>query len=734
MLQLTSASSLLITRVVPRHWRYISSFHGPWLQLPPDVLESLAYSNNLSPRPHPIYPAVFFDLVKVRKLIEEATNLAVCAANGTTSSSLSASQQVGNGISGGGSATALGIGLGGSRVTAKLSRERKHRMRESATQKLSEAYQLDEIAASVATMQSASSLEDVAKLVLQRNSKDIDAKYVHFFHEKIPSRMLAQSTSLEPLNDVIKDRPTDGAPIRTRAVTKIFKDDLVGAVKDLTEALTVCRRAKVQHTDIQDQLELVHIRRRAGSGGVKISGLQHQANAEEKKPNSLEPQLLFHRAGVYLALACENIHSALGRQKQNAGDSTVSTKSLHMSDAEDVEITQNRIDAHKLVKTYAKRALRDYTLFLSNFDYSPGQPSAIPEDFFWKVNATANGKSRSRGPPTSQLLEMSGNSNLSKGCLSDDTKSASTHEEVPRYDQDLVTKPHSSLSISKPEVYKLSTLFSSSPPGDLPPYPAMSQALVSSKSGYPHSTASGTSMAFLANSLHEAVTYHPLLTDALHSLLLCHSLIQTSPKEHLRHAHMVARLARVCDGYPVFLAARSPSRADWTEVIRRTNNRIGLQQSWETLCAPAPLPGQIVPPKKETEQESRERRHQEAIMEALADERVHDEVSFQAVVAAREKLAEDQQIEELTQDNTLPKRWAQSDGMEYPISTERAEAISIWVRDAALGIEEAGQSKRNERTSGHEKRSSCEATKTPLTAQIIQIVPEDKLNQITVDN
>ena len=674
---------------------------------------------------------MFFDLVKVRQLVEEATNLAVRAANGTTSSSLSASQNAENGILGGGSAAALGMGLGGSRVTAKLSWERKHRMRELATLKLSEAYHVDEIVASVATMQSASSLEDVAKLVLQRNSKNTDAKYVHFFHEKIPSRMLAQSTSLGPLDDVVRDRPADGAPLRTRGVTKIFKHDLLGAARDLTEALAVCRRSNTQHTDSQGHTELIHMQRNTGSGHVHSTGLQHQAKAEQKRPHSLETQLLFQRAGVYLAIACENINTALGDYKRTAENKTDSAHALNISDADHMEAAKRRLNAYKLVKTSAKRALRDYTSFLSNFDYGPGQPYPVNEDFFRNVGATASGNRRSRSPlHTNRLLEMSGNSNLSNGCFSDETESAHAHEEVPDYTHDLASKQHSPHSISKPQMYKLSTLFSSSPPTDLPPYPVMSQAPVSSISSYPQAIADDISSASVSNSLHEVVTYHPLLADALHSLLLCHSLIQTSPKEHLRHAQMVARLARVCDGYPVFLAARSPSRADWTEVIRRTDNQIGLQQSWDTLCAPVPLPGQIVSSKKETEQDLRERRRQEAIMEALADERVHDEVSFQAVVTAREKLAEDQ----LDQGDTMPKRWAQSDGMEYPISTERAEAISRWVRDAAGGAESAAMSKRDQRTSGNGGQSSGEATVALSTASTVQLVNKDKPNKITVTN
>jgi len=108
----------------------------------------------------------------------------------------------------GADAEVLGITHGrGGGGNAKLSSERKFRMREHATSKLSHAYRLDEIAASVATMQSASALEDVAKHVLQRNDQDPEAQYVHFFHEKIPSRAMAESTSLAPLTEIINACP-----------------------------------------------------------------------------------------------------------------------------------------------------------------------------------------------------------------------------------------------------------------------------------------------------------------------------------------------------------------------------------------------------------------------------------------------------------------------------------------------------------------------------------------------
>ena len=182
-----------------------------------------------------------------------------------------------------------------------LAKSAKHRMREQATQKLSHAYNLDEIAASVATMQATSTLEDVAKLVLQRDQAIVDAKYVHFFHEKIPSRSMADYTTLQPLDEVISQRPTDGALYRTRAVTRMFKDDFVGAARDLTEALGICRLYNAQHQETNAQADLVTAR----DAAAMMKEYRADRKIEEKdQPSSLESQLLFHRANVYSTLAC----------------------------------------------------------------------------------------------------------------------------------------------------------------------------------------------------------------------------------------------------------------------------------------------------------------------------------------------------------------------------------------------------------------------------------------------
>jgi len=569
-------------------------------------------------------------------------------------------------------------------------------MREHATQKLSQAYHLDEIAASVATMQSASALEEVAKHVLQRNQTDPAAEYVHFFHEKIPSRALAESTSLAPLNDIIRQQPTDPAPYRTRAVTRVFKDDFEGAVRDLTDGLALYRLYHPPHQNGQRELILA-------KDAAKLAR-EYRADTrvdEKDQPSSLEPQLLFHRGGAYLTLACSHVEHALPGSPRPGGGGYPSPpcsadgKSSTTTEA-DHDDSRARAEARKLVRTYAKRALRDYTSFLSHFEYTPGLSAEFTEAFLHKVSSvTSGGGPRSR---SERLLDL------------DARPHSGLAEALVRYEsQRDHQNGHSLPQIPKPVVHKLHALFAAVPPADLPVYPPD-----------PASEAAQEYSHFSLPDFSEAVTYHPLLTDVLHSLLLCHCLIQTSGKEHLRHAYMAARIARVCDGYPIFLAARSPARADWIEVLRRSKNWLGLQASWESLCAPAPLPGHMrkneATNRAETAEEKRERMKEDVIRDALADDRVVDEDTFRASVRARELRAareeEEEQRKEYCRTTSSeavrarngdtnvppPRRWAQEDGKEYPITTERAELIVRWIREAPAPSASDGSARSKRRT------------------------------------
>ncbi|KAK4454272.1 putative histidine kinase [Podospora aff. communis PSN243] len=766
-----SSSALIICR--NKHWRYISAFHGPWLQLPPEILEALANTNYNTPRPRPIDPAVFFDLVKIRRLVDEATNIAVRAATG-----VAATYQHFN-------ASSAALGLGGPGTHTKLSRERKHRMREQATQKLAKAYYLDEIATSVAIMQGASTLEEVANLVLQRNAQDPDAKYVHFFHEKIPSRHLAECTKLDVLDEIIAARPTDGEPLRTRATVRVFKEDFKGAVADLTEALKVHRLYRSPHTEPKSAVQQGKIYERID----QARKFEDVILKEEDQPSSLEMQLLFQRAGVYLTLASQHVEASFTDeaspteardsdlaatpdvQKEDTKESGADASSEPEETAAQKEAEKRMIEARKLVRNNAKRALRDYMAFLSHFEYSPDLPLPVAEEFSRKVNYAANGVRAPRKPGSPVPGE-------------------GVESRAPQ------------------RIYALSELFAATPPSDLPPYP--STELTVARPQQPTSPN-------LSQTTTETLTYHPLLADALHALLLCHCLIQTSAKELLRHAYMVARLARLADGYPVFQASRSPARTDWLEVLRAGDNWIQLAGTWEQLCAPAPLPffqqsngGSPVPisfdpntasakqPKAlalaaagqkaltgpdadvvrglarvkapgrssiEPEEQWRERMQRRAFMEALSDDRVGDEASFQRAVKARQLRAEreyrldiaahklDAQIARdradgppklltgsespasddqndtgtaasrnsneagtaASQSSTAPtvtavapaRRWAPED-KDYPIASDRAAAIAHWVIEAPphAGAASGGEGARKRKKKPAKKASS----------------------------
>ncbi|PUU79392.1 hypothetical protein B9Z19DRAFT_1100843 [Tuber borchii] len=647
-----SSSALIICR--NKHWRYISSFHGPWLQLPPEVLESLAHSNYQAPRPRPIDPAVLYDLVKIRKLIDDATNLAVRAASGIASSAVLKD----GGLLGGSAAGVLGLGIAGGGPAPRLSRERKHRMRELATQKLAKAYKLDEIAASVATMQSASSLEEVANLVLARNPDDPDAKYVHFFHEKIPSRMLAKCTSLKPLDDVISERPAEGAPLRTRAVTKGFKDDFIGAVQDLTHALSISRPRSLHDLGME-------VATGGGSSSGGGSSGSPRRTEEEDQPSSLEAQLLFHRASTYLTIACQNIEATL-TPKANAPAVPEEVAQAEAS---------KREAAKKAVRTNAKRALRDYIKFLSTFDYTPGLPPETAEEFMRsverEVNKTSDLNPGSTRSDTKKFLEI----------LYRQTGTGGYQSHTHQQHTSMNNLPPSAL-LPQPPVYQVSALFTSPQPSTLPPYPSASltttngSTRTSTPNGIPKTSTSSAltaaAAAFLADG-GEAITYHPLLTDALHSLLLCHVLIQTPAKEILRHAHMVARLARICDGYPIFLSP-APQLS-----------------TWEALCSPAPLPG--TPPSP------------------VGD----GDVSLELERAAA-ALVGGGRVMHQHAPPVQPKRWAQEDGgKEYPISTDRAAVVSRWVKEGVRKERERLAVATLAKNSAHANGSGTGSPTTPTT-------------------
>jgi hypothetical protein len=562
---------------------------------------------------------------------------------------------------------------------------------------------------------------------------------VHFFHEKIPSRAMEQYTPLDPLDEIISSLPMEqqAPPLRTRALVQIFKRQWEGAILDLTLALRITEEIRRSHKPDQQQLELASKMREeqeSWNKGYRDWRAVPQLKDEEQ-PSSLEKQLLFNRAGVYLTLACQSVHTALDGLKEY--QEAQANGEAHGLDARAQDV---RLDARKRVKGFAKKAIKDYMAFLGHFDYTPGLSFEITNEIMRRVHDLANGNKTQTPLPKSRLVDIN---------VSDDESSQSDGVNGRHNDSNALVKHQNPKTepfelgedgwpkFPTPKIYPVSALFAEKPLTDLPP----------------DNTADANGGAHANKPLHdalnsrEAVTYHPLMLDALHSLLLAHALIQTSATEHLRHAHNAARLVRIADGYPLFQAARSPARADWIEVLRRANNWIGLSVPWQKMCAPAPLPDEaggwakestassspassssltssdalstnnklkagFGGGRKETADQKRERIKQESIIDALSDDRVVDEDSFQRAVRARERRAiEDEEgLSGPLKDKVhVPKNYAETGGAapngkkakrreqdesdaDYPISTDRAEAIARWIRETPLSM--GGNKKR----------------------------------------
>ena len=142
--------------------------------------------------PPPVDPGVFRSVASIRRLIDEASELSVRASSGLSAVALGSLRNGSGGLSNSPWGPTQGFNPlsdnshGGRSVT--MSATRVHRLRALAVQKLAAAYATDEIASSVMVMQGGSVFDDIAERVLKYDPSDADAKYVHFFHEKIPSR------------------------------------------------------------------------------------------------------------------------------------------------------------------------------------------------------------------------------------------------------------------------------------------------------------------------------------------------------------------------------------------------------------------------------------------------------------------------------------------------------------------------------------------------------------------
>jgi len=275
-------------------------------------------------------------------------------------------------------------------------------------------------------------------------------------------RMLSESTSLIPLTALHQESPSSPHYLRTRAITRSLKGDFLPAIKDLSAALSLVKALTEHQAQSEDKGKT-----KFGSKGFEISP-------------DMECQCVFQRGGCYLTLAI-----------RYAGRVTKTLQKPNLQPGSE-EYIQSDSDL-RFLRTYARKAERDYLRFLSKVDYS----------------ASVDREDGANIVPLSTLFNHE-TENAQTELSSDTTVATTTNAE--QYD----TEP--------------------------------------------------------------ALTYHPLLPDALYSLLLALTLTLTPPQitsstspetpvsltrdkeraELIRWAKTVARLQTICEGSPLFLPARSP--------------------------------------------------------------------------------------------------------------------------------------------------------------------------------
>ncbi|KAE9395555.1 hypothetical protein BT96DRAFT_1021897 [Gymnopus androsaceus JB14] len=643
-----------------KHWKYISSYHGPWLQLPVELLESLLAlnmdpgtlsapdpqtcnhvpprisSNPSTPRlrdrgfeslrsepdyspggrftghdhtmitaatqfpsppplplpkpgkapPPPIDPGVFRNVTSIRRLIDEAAELSVRASSGLSAAELASPGMLGgmNGYALNGStwaaAQTLGINpLGGnSGRNVAMSAMRIHRLRALAVQKLAQAYKADEIASSVMVMQGGSVFDDVAEKVLKVDPNDADAKYVHFFHEKIPSRQLTESTTTQTLDELIAAHPHRLEFYRTRGVVHCFRDEYPQAIKDFTHALKEARAARKARTMGHNHNDHANRRQEKGGRGTGVGGKKKKGRKiggggrtngqappngtsaatedgdEEtggggdsgtgdngdvptplhpstlpEAPDPIEPQLLFLRGSAYLQQAVRLIELAVldiegldANAKPKEGTARAKFKTSQNTPPANV------FDTSELRLCYLQESLYG--------GVEIGNPAERterfwrPKDFREQITSLVKKAIRDHERFLGHFDTLEADLSHGKG-----------KGGVGRAREDL-----------KEQIEHAFMLSESTRPGN---YPA----------------SSGASSPYGETPATMYTTYHPLLVEAHYAILL--SILMLG--EFSRVLPTFARTAALVDGlegYPVFLPPRSMAQAEFVEVLERLSS------------------------------------------------------------------------------------------------------------------------------------------------------------------
>ncbi|GAA6034897.1 hypothetical protein JCM8097_009357 [Rhodosporidiobolus ruineniae] len=232
----------------------------PPFRFPQEYLDALASGDAIPP---PLDPAAFINATEVRKLVDEATDLALRASSGLSAAELEAVNRnpyasggydglgggmgLGGGANGGmgGQGGRNGLGGGGGRPPPPMSALRQHRFRALAVSKLAAAYRIDEVATAVVVMQAGENLEELAEKVLKQDNENVDAQYARYFSEKIPSRANSPPETDANLDALNAADPSCLAYHRSKGVhLSVFQQDYPAAIKAFSAGLAQAKSAR----------------------------------------------------------------------------------------------------------------------------------------------------------------------------------------------------------------------------------------------------------------------------------------------------------------------------------------------------------------------------------------------------------------------------------------------------------------------------------------------------------
>ncbi|KAI9350181.1 hypothetical protein BDR26DRAFT_851983 [Obelidium mucronatum] len=542
-----------------KHWPYIASYHGQWQSLPVEILEAVTLLNCSTPAKNCVNgiigehfaldPHTLQTLVLVRKLTDEAAALAVAAT------------------------MAAQDGLPGASTRA-------FKKREAAVTKMARAYREDEIIASVCMMQCASALDDVAAKVLKKDPDHIDARYVSFFHEKIPSRTLAKNTTTETLDWLIERCPSTAAYYRSRAMVYGFRQEFPEALRDFKRAIALSKKNPTwtfeqgralmqQHQQKQDLLQQPFKNRK--KIGYKSTANQHQHDDSfDNKPEVLyESQVYFLRGAAHHQYAVSLIETAIHKVNQQyakspmADEQAVQTPSTAYVAS---NVMLGKINSYKgsfnqlksQVSQLARKSIRDYLHFVSHLSNSL-------EPFEHNL---ASEKAIQQKPPVPQPHRMDSAvvlvSSLNDLNIKTPKDACSAFlMSIPSATVEARGTNHIQPGFATAESIKAANAFKSLP------HNAMSSTGAVNFEQDPSSIFEDPSI-FKDGHLG---TYHPLLVEAWFAIGLNYMILGDFRTALAWHDRVMALLGAV-DGFPVFMTARCMSHSDYWEVIRMMREKL----------------------------------------------------------------------------------------------------------------------------------------------------------------